>query len=101
VLTTINTSKSNTYKTIPIAVNEISFENYVSIYPNPTNGEFTVYGLRSTVELSVYNVYGEKVYSQIVNSKSNIVYLDVTSGIYFMKIISDKKIVNKKIVINK
>jgi len=99
--TTINSTKSNTFKIAsPTAVNETSFENTISIYPNPTNGEFKVQSSGFKIQnLEIENIVGEKVYSQIVNSNSHIVYLDVPSGIYFLKVISDKGAVNKKIII--
>jgi len=99
--TTINNSKSNTFKTnATTSVNESSFESSVSIFPNPNSGQFTVYGLQSQVELSVYNTFGEKVYSgKNINSKSFVLNLNLANGIYFAHIKTERGTVMKKIVI--
>jgi PKD repeat protein len=65
----------------------------IGIYPNPARNQFIIYGLplneRATIDL--YNVLGEKVYSQqseIRNPKSEI-QIDVShfsSGVYFLRI---------------
>lgn len=49
--------------------------------------------------LEIYNVYGEKVYSQNTNAKSLVVNSGLPNGVYFVKAISEKKITVKKIVI--
>ncbi|MBI3502132.1 MAG: T9SS type A sorting domain-containing protein [Bacteroidetes bacterium] len=83
-------------------VNEISDNASVSIFPNPSSGEFQVSGFKFQVkEIEVYTSYGEKVYSKkiISCSKPETVNLNAASGIYFLKIISqDGSSVVKKIV---
>lgn len=61
----------------------------VEVFPNPSpDGKFTVYGLQSTVELSIYNLIGEKIFTRTVNNKQETVNLsEASSGIYFLKVI--------------
>ncbi len=107
---TISTTKSNTFKTTgPVSVNENLAENMVSVYPNPTMGKFTIQvsnmlpitiGM-ATGNIEITNLYGEKIFSvsQLLNN-SIIDISDKPNGIYFLKVISDRGTVVKKIVIN-
>jgi hypothetical protein len=100
---TKKTSHSNSYRANPYSVNENFFENMVSVSPNPSNGKFEVKSEKSEVNgLEVYNVYGKKLYAeQFFYPKSIILNLELSDGIYFVRVISDKGTVIKKIVIAK
>lgn len=83
-----------------IGINDVSQMNAVNIFPNPTNSQFTVYGLRSTVNtIEVYNSLGQIVHKQTVNSKQETVNLSAASGVYSVKIYSEENPVVKKIII--
>lgn len=75
-----------------------SAQEDVIIYPNPTKGEFTVYGLQSAVELIVYNLFGEKIVSKTVNRKQETINLSGASGIYFLQVKTENGIVTRKII---
>lgn len=67
----------------------------INIYPNPSNGVFTMVTkkevLRAMSNIEVYNVLGEKVYSQFISSNSQFT-LDLSSqpnGIYLYRIMGD------------
>ncbi|MBI4931112.1 MAG: CotH kinase family protein [Bacteroidetes bacterium] len=81
-------------------VGEEMNENDISIYPNPCNSQFTVYGLRSMVELSVVDVLGNKLLSATVNKKQETVNLSVASGIYLLHIQNENYSLTRKIVVN-
>jgi len=76
------------YDSSSVSVNNISSANgNASVFPNPSNGRFTVYGLQSPVEFSVYNVLGEQIFCKTINRKQETVTLsEARSGIYFYKI---------------
>ena len=76
----------------------------VEIYPNPTNGMFTIreqsgFGKQQTIE--IYNVLGEQVYAATANKQSSYT-IDLThspKGIYFVKLNDGEKIRTRKIVV--
>ncbi len=87
-----------------VGINEIIEENEVNIYPNPaqdifminTNNEFI------NVKMEICNVLGEIIYSEKLNSKhESIKCNEFPSGIYFIILKTKKKIMSKKIIINK
>jgi len=73
-------------------INEISTNNFLSLYPNPTSGTFTLtYNFQlSTInsQLKIYDVLGQQVYSQpIVNQQSTIINLpQLSNGVYFYQL---------------
>lgn len=75
---------------MPIVPNQVS----LLISPNPSNGKFTieVKGDRENEKVEIYNVLGEKIYSQssILNSQFTIDLSSKSSGIYFYRITSEK-----------
>lgn len=85
-------------------INDIAVENNITLYPNPTNGHITIQGLESNeqVEISVYNVVGKVVYSQLFVADNNTIQLSLSNqnaGVYFVRIKSDKGIKTEKISI--
>ena len=100
--TTINSAKSNTFKTSGTGINEGSMENLVSVYPNPTNGKFVIKNEKFVIKtLEIYNLHGEKSHSIPINNYSAIIDLIIPNGIYFLKIISNKETINKKIIVTR
>ena len=91
-------------KTIGLAENEVG-EKF-AIYPNPSQGNFTLSGIEfvGDVRLEVYNYSGQLLYEeQYVGSKNE--NLQVTSslkpGMYFIKVKDDTKTVYERLVIGK
>jgi uncharacterized repeat protein (TIGR01451 family) len=84
--------------TIPVGINEtaaIEFE----IYPNPVSGEFRVYGSGFGIgQLEIFNLIGEKVHSQKINSKLSIVNCQLNAGLYFIKVMNEKGAAVKRFV---
>ncbi len=76
-----------------------SLNNELVIYPNPSNGQITIANLLNNSTVLVYSQIGKLVKSF---AKSNQRQFDLTGlkgGVYFIKIISDKKEIVKKIII--
>jgi len=83
-------------------VNEINLDDLISVYPNPSNGKFTLSSEITKGEISIYNISGEKVYSSTVNRKQETVNLSSQpNGIYFLTIKTEQGTANKKLIINK
>lgn len=80
-----------------VAINELSNSDNVSIYPNPSNGKFTI---NVKGELEIYNVLGEKIYhSTITSPKSEIDLSEKAKGIYFLQLQSAEKTYSQKLII--
>ena len=91
-----------------VNVNEITADNYFSVFPNPSNGhlEIDIKNLnfipQGGVELKVYDVLGEVVFkSLLLTPKSQINLSSQQGGVYFMEVKSENERVIKKIVVNK
>ena len=61
------------------------------IYPNPTNGLFTI-GITSNSQVTIINTLGEIVFNQVLYSgKQNIDLQNQADGVYFVKVVSEGK----------
>ncbi|MBI4932169.1 MAG: T9SS type A sorting domain-containing protein [Bacteroidetes bacterium] len=76
------------------SVDELDVQSSMfQVFPNPNNGQFTVYSLQFTVySLEIYNLFGEIVFLQTVDRKQETINIsDVPSGLYFYQITADDK----------
>lgn len=76
----------------------------IEIYPNPSTGSFTVKGdfKNANLTCNVYNILGTLVHSEKVNNSKELkLNLDLTNGVYFIKIEDKDKIYTSKLVISK
>ncbi|MDI9309661.1 MAG: C25 family cysteine peptidase [Limnohabitans sp.] len=95
VITTINVTA--------LGVND--FDYALSVYPNPTTSEinivFTNDVLDKNAKVQVYNVIGQLVLDQNLNSNKTTLNLNESEGVYFMKITSGNQTLTRKIVLKK
>ena len=84
-----------------IRINTNNNISNVSIYPNPTEGLFTV-GLDQLDDNSrvvVYTAVGQDIINQQLNTKQTVINLkEYNSGIYFVKITNGDMIITRRIV---
>jgi hypothetical protein len=87
-----------------LGVNETTFESNITLYPNPVDAIFTIVNSSTT---TIENVELFDVNSRLIKrvkcnntSQINIDATDLSTGIYLVKIISDKSAVIKKIIKN-
>ncbi len=75
---------------ISTTINEPTTNSEIAkIYPNPSNGIFTVESGAMISNIEIINVLGEKIYSSKVNSEKTVIDLNSQpKGIYFYKIIA-------------
>ena len=82
------------------SVNEGELSSSVVIYPNPSNGQFTLHGSRFPVmELEIYTMVGEQLFSTMNPNEIDIPAFP--NGIYFLKLKTDYGIITKKIIVLK
>jgi hypothetical protein len=90
-----------------VGVEEIAMtEGTVSIYPNPSHGRMNVRINRelNNPSIEIYNILGDKVYSEALKSDFETITRQFVSGIYFVKVFSGQegsisKVFTQKIVV--
>lgn len=102
--------------TLLSGVNELSIENKIGIFPNPSEGIIEIRSEGQELsELKVYNVSGEIVYKKALSDLRNIgngnslpinysTTMDLSeqnAGIYFLQIQTKQGMISKKIIISK
>ena len=86
--------------TSPLAA-ENPLENQISVYPNPTDGVFTVaFATLKAEEITVFNAMGQKIFSRTPVSKLQEINLQHQSaGLYLINIRTSSGIIIKKLII--
>lgn len=88
---------------IPTSVASIDKpENRFEIYPNPSKGKFNVLCTMDEVQfkrLEIYTMTGEKIFEATPADKLASLSLDLTKGIYFLRIQDTKSSSVKKLII--
>lgn len=68
----------------------------VVLFPNPSNGSFTISGLKHSIDkLTVINSTGQVV--ETIENASNDINLKLEKGVYYVSLISKGEIINQKI----
>jgi len=78
-------------------------DDHIIIYPNPNNGTFTVSDLpngMNNYSLDVFDLIGNIVYAETINSTKHTFDLKIPSGIYFLQVKSGNMVYHKKFVKN-
>jgi hypothetical protein len=76
--------------------------NQVSIYPNPSTGNFVIETNATTKQtMQLIDVTGRIVLTQAINGKTSIDASNLPNGIYNMSLTSSEGVVNKRLVIAK
>lgn len=85
-----------------LSVDKTKLQNSISIHPNPSHGEININNLGSSIleNIEIYDITGKKVmeFNNVTNQKT-ISFNALKSGMYFLKINSDKGSIIKKIII--
>ena len=90
-----------------IGIDDIERQGIVSIFPNPSNGQFNVllnYQAKDDAQLSIYNILGKAIYQKQITKNSNSVSIEIdlsneAKGVYFIKLENNDLNYTKKIVI--
>ncbi|MBK7183294.1 MAG: T9SS type A sorting domain-containing protein [Bacteroidetes bacterium] len=93
------------YKTTCSAVSAIeeskSSNMSFDLFPNPSNGQITI-NLSDKIDngkLTVLNLLGEMIYSEIMNGQATILNLNLNSGLYFISLDNNGQTTTKKIIV--
>lgn len=69
---------------------------HIVLFPNPSNGSFSITGLKHAIDkLTVVNSVGQVV--EIIENTSNTIHLELERGMYYITLISNDEVINKKI----
>jgi len=86
---------------VELGTKDFEFNNYFTIYPNPTSGVLNITSKQNIAmqSISIYNVLGQIVVS-VPNTKgvNSVDVSSLSTGNYFIKVVSDKGISNTKFV---
>lgn len=68
-------------------IEETVYSNGLNIYPNPSNGTFTIESVLDINEINVYNAYGSLVLRKLINQSNNEIDLNsYGKGIYYVNV---------------
>ena len=90
------------------SVDQVSLEEGISIYPNPSNGQFTLkidMNDAQVIDVELYNAIGQIITTKSINhTNSSVVNFDVSNqsnGFYFVKIKTKNGTVTKRVSVSK
>lgn len=94
---------ANYTSTISTGIESTYLNSNINIYPNPTDGIFTVnLGIDNNATLKIYDILGNQVLKtySINQGKNQIDASDLSNGIYIIKLYIDGEIITQKLVLN-
>lgn len=85
-----------------VGINEITSKNSLSIFPNPTSGQFNLKfdQPKQKTEIKIYNSLGQLILQKNISStdKISLSISDQPSGIYFVEVTADRESYRAKVV---
>ncbi len=111
VLTVTNDCGTSTIEeTLDIVILDVEdFENidFINLYPNPNNGQFTLLiegQVLGNLEFQFYDIIGQKLHSEILDFTGgrwikNLDFRHLAAGAYILQLRSDNKVLHRKVVI--
>jgi sugar lactone lactonase YvrE len=87
---------------IAVGIQELEQHLKVTVYPNPSQGKFTVYtGQAADATLTLYNDMGQVTYTARCNDERTFVDAsNLSPGVYFLNFTAADKRITQKIIIN-
>jgi len=93
-----NVNSSPFVDNAPILSSEME-ESVISVFPNPSNGIFTIQGLKDAGMLEVMDLQGKRIKLQLIaKGNGQMDMSDIQNGIYLIRIQTNKGVVVKKII---
>ena len=81
----------------PLSITEFDGDSF-KVYPNPTTNKLYISGTSSDYKVTLYSIQGHRLFTTKVRNQ-NYIELNLSSGIYFAKIIAEGKSTTKKIIV--
>jgi outer membrane protein assembly factor BamB/tetratricopeptide (TPR) repeat protein len=100
-------ARENLALTNSVGIEEDSGNTDIRVYPNPSAGELFISTdiIQGKCSISIFNITGEKVYSDEVNSTAfSPLRLDLSrlsDGLYYIQLILPDKVCIEKVILNK
>lgn len=89
-------------KIITTGIKNNALADAITLFPNPSTGLLNINNVEAISTIEVYNVIGDKVYSNKLDKGNNSIDLsNLANGSYFVKINSNNNVMTKKVVISK
>ncbi len=89
---------------LPVGINELTNPKSIVVYPIPCSGVINLQStsIKGAAAINVYDMFGKEVYSSPIQHISNTALnLNLSNGVYLMKITTTNGIVNKRIEVIK
>ena len=84
-----------------VGINENELENSLSVYPNPSKGQFNI-ELNQAAEITITNALGVIVKTQnCIAGKNKITLADAPNGLYFVQLTHNNATLTKKVILQK
>lgn len=87
------------YYSTSVNIENLISENKIKVYPNPTKGWITINTEKSDdLKVAIFNIAGQKVYSEIINGQISTDLSRFGSGLYIVKVgnQTEKVVVTRK-----
>lgn len=90
-----------TFNTSAVGINDINYNNQITVSPNPSTGKFLFSNLPEKCSIEIFDITGRKIYStENKNTNTEIDLSENNVGIYFYRIISENIVTkNGKIIL--
>ena len=75
-------------------------DSHIHIYPNPTQGVFTIEGVVQDASIRIFNAFGEEIFVSTLSSSGKIDLTGQSKGVYFISIQTAEGTTVQKLVIN-
>jgi len=85
----------------PVAISPLANHPSIKIYPNPNSGSFTIEVEATDNYMEIINQIGQTVYKEVLNQNPKRLDLNLSKGIYMVKVIKGGEILIHRILINK
>lgn len=82
-----------------INVPHITHENYISVFPNPNTGQFTLSLPVSNAEITITNMLGQQILKANTTQNTTTLQLD-QQGVYIIYVTTKQGIIARKLIVN-